>query len=192
MAGMSAIDPRAHEVLGFWFAAQGRDKRWFQKDEAFDGEVRRRFVDLHGEAAAGELEAWTDSARECLALIIVLDQFPRNMFRGTARAFATDAMALEAAQLAVARGHDRILSPVQRLFVYLPFEHAESLAAQDEACRLTEALNAFPETVDAHAFALKHRDVIRRFGRFPHRNASLGRPSTPAELEFLATPGSGF
>ena len=189
---MMDIDRRAAEVLGFWFAREGRDKRWFQKDDRFDAEVRRRFFALHADAAAGRLEAWKDSARECLALILVLDQFPRNMFRGSAQAFSTDAMALAAARWAVERGYDRGLAAVERLFLYLPFEHSESLTAQDEACRLMQELDAFTETDDAYAYALRHRDVIRRFGRFPHRNAALGRPSTPEELEFLATPGSGF
>jgi uncharacterized protein (DUF924 family) len=189
---MPDIDNRAAEVLGFWFARDGRDKRWFQKDDSFDAEVSRRFLALHEAAAAGKLEAWKGSARECLALIIVLDQFPRNMFRGSARAFSTDAMALAAAHLALERGYDRGLAPVERLFLYLPFEHAETLPDQEEACRLIRALDAFPETDDAYAYALKHRDIVRRFGRFPHRNAALGRPSTPEELAFLATPGSGF
>lgn len=189
---MTDMDRRAADVLGFWFAREGRDQRWFQKDDRFDAEVRLRFFALHAGAASGKLEAWKNSARECLALIVLLDQFPRNMFRGSAQAFSTDAMALSAAQLAVERGYDRGLAPVERLFLYLPFEHSEALWAQDEACRLIQELDAFPETGDAYAYALRHRDVIRRFGRFPHRNAALGRPSTREELEFLATPGSVF
>jgi len=189
---MPAIDPRAAEVLAFWFPGPERDKRWFGKDAAFDAELRERFLPLYEEAASGQREPWKDTARECLALILVLDQFPRNLFRGAARAFATDSAALAAARVAVERGYDRSLAPVERLFLYLPFEHAEDLRAQDEACRLTEALNAYPETGDAHPYALRHREVIRRFGRFPHRNAALGRESTPEELAFIGTPGSGF
>jgi uncharacterized protein (DUF924 family) len=123
---------------------------------------------------------------------VVLDQFPRNMFRGTARAFATDALALEAARHAVASGYDRAMLPVERLFVYLPFEHAEALADQETACELMAPLDRFPETADVGRYAIAHRDVIRRFGRFPHRNAALGRASTPDEIEFLKGPGSSF
>ncbi|HLS85125.1 MAG TPA: DUF924 family protein [Burkholderiales bacterium] len=189
---MQTADRRLEEVLAFWFPGPGRDKRWFDKDPEFDETVRRRFLAVHEAAAAGRLDSWMATARGCLALILVLDQFPRNMFRGTARAFATDAKALEVARHAVEKGYDRSLSPVERLFVYLPFEHAESLEAQDMACRLTEPLNAYPETHDAHAYALRHREIIQRFGRFPHRNAALGRESTPEEVAFLATPGSSF
>jgi uncharacterized protein (DUF924 family) len=189
---MDAKDPRAAEVVAFWFGSGGRDKRWFQKDEAFDREIRTRFLALHEEAAAGALLHWTRASAECLALIVLLDQFPRNMFRGTARAFAADALALGAAQHAVAGGFDRSMQPVERMFVYLPFEHAESLEEQVKACELTKPLVEFPETADAYRYAVLHRDVIARFGRFPHRNVLLGRVSTPEEAEFLQRPGSRF
>jgi uncharacterized protein (DUF924 family) len=184
------------EVLLFWFgpaAERGKPhKRWFVNSEAFDREVRERFLPLYEKAAAGKLAHLKDSAADCLALIVVLDQFPRNMFRGTPRAFATDSLALETARHAVACGFDRALLPVERLFVYLPFEHSEVLADQERSCDLTRALDAYPETNDVYRYALAHRDIIQRFGRFPHRNAILGRTSTPEELEFLKGPGSSF
>ena len=192
MRGMETPDPRAQAVLAFWFAAGGRDKRWFEKSEAFDDEVRRRFLGLHEEGARGALASWRHRPGDCLALIVLLDQFPRNMFRGTPRAFATDALALEVARHALAKGYDRAMQPLERMFVYLPFEHAESLAEQEEACELTRPLDAFAETDDVYRYALAHRDVIARFGRFPHRNAILGRASTPEEIEFLKGPGSSF
>ena len=186
----------AEDVLPFWFGAapeRGKaHKRWFVKDQAFDREVRERFLALYEDAAAGKLAHLKEALDGCLALIVVLDQFPRNMFRGTARAFATDPLALDAARCAVDRGFDRSLLPVERLFVYLPFEHSEVLADQERSCELTQALDAYPETNDVYRYALRHRDIVRRFGRFPHRNAILGRESTPEELAFLKGPGSSF
>lgn len=180
----------AEKVLDFWF---GRDRKdWFEKNPAFDAEIRNRFLALYEEAAAGRLAHWKDSARECLALILVLDQFARNMFRGTARAFAGDRLALEAARHALERSYDRGMPPLERQFVYLPFEHSESLEDQIRCCELMQPLAEFPEARDAHLWAVKHLDIVRRFGRFPHRNAALGRTSTPEELEFLREPGSGF
>jgi uncharacterized protein (DUF924 family) len=189
---MEAADPRAQAVLDFWFAAGGRDKRWFEKNPVFDDEVRRGFLALHDEGARGALASWQDRPGDCLALIVLLDQFPRNMFRGTPRAFATDGLALDVARHALAQGYDRAMRPLERMFVYLPFEHAESLAEQEKACELTEPLNAFPETDDVNRYALAHRDIIARFGRFPHRNAIVGRESTAEEIEFLEGPGSSF
>jgi uncharacterized protein (DUF924 family) len=181
-------------VLQFWFgegAEYGKaHKRWFEKDPAFDEAIRRRFSDLHRQQAM--TRDWLEQPRDCLARIIVLDQFPRHIYRGTAAAFASDPLALEAAKHLVGEGWDRALLPVERQFAYLPFEHSESLDDQERACALYEALNAFPETADAHRYALAHRDIIQRFGRFPHRNAALGRRSTPEEIEFLEQPGSGF
>jgi uncharacterized protein (DUF924 family) len=153
--------------------------------------VRERFGAAVEAALAGTLPAAWASAP--LAEILLLDQFTRNAFRGTARAFAGDARALAIAQRVVAAGGDRPLDPVWRLFVYLPFEHAEDIAMQDEAVRLVGALAAAdPRFADPLDYAHRHRDVIRRFGRFPHRNPILGRASTADELAFLATPGSGF
>jgi len=180
-----AADRRAQEVLDFWFRGDAPRKEWFQKDPAFDQAIVARFSDLHALAASGGLAHWQDSPRDCLALIILLDQFPRNMFRGTARAFATDAMALEAAKHAIRAGYDRSMSDVERTFVYLPFEHSENLADQERALQLF-AGNANYE------WARRHWEIIRRFGRFPHRNAVLGRESTAAEIEFLKEPGSSF
>ena len=185
---------RPDDVLSYWFgpgAEYGkRHKRWFEKDTAFDAEVTRLFLPLY-ERRAGDRE-WLDDARACLARILVLDQFPRHMFRGNARAFAADRLALETARVAVERGYDRTILPVERLFAYLPFDHSEALADQVHACELTQPLNAFPETSDAHRYAVAHREIIERFGRFPHRNAALGRVSTPEEIEFLRQPGSSF
>jgi uncharacterized protein (DUF924 family) len=185
---------RPDDVLAFWFgsgAEYGRSqKRWFEKSAAFDAEITRHFLGLY-ETLAGNRD-WLDAARPCLARIIVLDQFPRQMFRGNARAFAADALALESSNLALARGYDRELFPVEKLFIYLPLEHSEVLADQLRACELTEPLARFPETADVHRYACAHRDIIARFGRFPHRNAILGRVSTPDEVEFLKQPGSSF
>jgi uncharacterized protein (DUF924 family) len=187
-------DYRPEDVLAFWFgegAEYGkRRKQWFEKDVTFDAEIGRRFSALYERLrASGE---WLAPARPCLAHIIVLDQFPRNMFRGTPRAFATDPLALQAARHAIDAGYDRDLLPVERLFVYLPFEHSERLEDQERACALCEPLGAFPETDDVPRYAYAHRDIIRRYGRFPHRNSILGRSSTPEELEFLKQPGSSF
>lgn len=188
--------PKAQEVLLFWFGGpdeQGkRHKRWFEKDAAFDRQIRERFLGLYEKAAAGRLAHWKRRAADCLALIVVLDQFPRNMFRGSARAFAADPLALEAARHAVAQGFDRTMTPVERQFVYLPFEHSERLEDQLRACELTQPLTAFQETADAYRYAAAHRDIVQRFGRFPHRNAALGRASSEEEIEFLKQPGSGF
>ena len=182
------------EVLQFWFGEPrgARRKRWFEKDPAFDAGIRERFLPLHEALARGEHGDWLDEAGRCLARILVLDQFPRNMFRGTPRAFATDPLALQAARHAVGQGYDHGLLPVERLFIYLPFEHSEALGDQERACELCRPLAAFAETDDAYRYALAHRDIVARFGRFPHRNAILGRASTPEELEFLDQPGSGF
>lgn len=189
-------DPRAAEVLRFWFGTRGeygqRRKCWFEKNDMFDAEVRRRFSPLHEEAARGALVSWLGARANCLALIVALDQFPRNMFRGDANAFATDAQALGAARHALALGYDQGLLPVERMFLYLPFEHSEALADQVIACELMKPLGAFEPTQDVHRYAIRHCDVIRRFGRFPHRNAALGRVSSQLELEFLKEPGSGF
>lgn len=188
--------PTPADVLFFWFSAPGehgkRHKHWFAKDDAFDREVRERFLPLYEQGAAGSLSRWKERAADCLALIILLDQFPRNMFRGSPRAFDADPLALHAARHAVAQGYDRAMLPVERMFVYLPFEHSEALADQRMACELSKPLEAFEETADAYRYAVRHRDIIERFGRFPHRNAILGRASTPEEIEFLKQPGSGF
>jgi uncharacterized protein (DUF924 family) len=179
------LDAKAAEVLRFWFEAHPKD--WFVKNPDFDAEVRARFLALHEAAAAGQLAHWADDPRTCLALVIVLDQFPRNMFRGQARAFATDAQARAAARVILERGWNKAMSQPQQLFACLPFEHSESLADQVLCCELMKDFDA-----EQLRYAIRHREIIERFGRFPHRNAILGRESTPAELEFLKAPGSSF
>jgi uncharacterized protein (DUF924 family) len=172
-----------HDVLAFWRAA-GPDK-WFTKDAAFDDAIRTRFLATYEKAAASAL-AWDDSADGALALLIVLDQFPRNMFRGSARAFAADTLAREVATRAIARGFDQRIEVAERGFFYLPFEHSEALADQERCV----ALNRASGDADALKWAELHADIIRRFGRFPHRNAVLGRATTPDEQAFL--DGGGF
>lgn len=183
-------------ILRFWFG-EGADygkvhKRWFGKDPTFDALVTKRYQKLHQEMRDGAHRDWLDEAHDCLARIIVLDQFPRHIHRGAAEAFSTDAAALEAAKHLVDEGWDKTLLPVERMFAYLPFQHSESLADQERAIALYEPLQAFPETSDTGRYAVAHRDIIRRFGRFPHRNAALARSSTPEEIEFLKQPGSSF
>lgn len=184
----------ARDVLSFWFGdPPGPSRReWFVKDPDFDALIRRRFGALHARALGRELEDWREAPETMLALVVVLDQFSRNLYRDDARAFAGDAHALECARQAIARGDDRGLLPVQRQFLYLPFEHSESLADQDLAVELMRGLDAFPETRDVSEWARRHRVVIERFGRFPHRNAALGRASSAEEAAFLSQPGSGF
>jgi uncharacterized protein (DUF924 family) len=186
-------------VLDFWFAAPGDPEHlqtraaWFRKDEAFDAQIRERFAPTIDAALDGRLTRWADTPHGALAQVIVLDQFPRNAFRGNARAFAGDTRALAAAQAMVANGADRTLAGVQRQFVYLPFEHAEDITAQREALRLFAQLEADePALAGLLRWAQVHHDIIERFGRFPHRNAMLGRDSTPDELAFLRQPGSSF
>ncbi len=190
------MDPRAEEILEFWFGTRsergGARKAWFEKNAAFDDSIRARFLGLYEGAAAGRRSAWRERGGECLALIVLLDQFPRNMFRNSARAFVADALALDAARHAVATGFDRGMLPVERQFLYLPFEHSEALEDQLRACELMQLLEEFPQTAEARLWALKHLEIIRRFGRFPHRNAALGRASTTEEVEFLKQPGSSF
>ena len=186
------------DVLEFWFGAPdspefGRPRApWFVKSAEFDALIRDRFLATHEAAAAGALDAWSSRPLAALALAVVLDQFPRNMFRGTPRAFAADARALALARDAVGQGFDAVLLPVQRWFVYLPFEHAEDLGAQRESLRLFERLATDAAGAGTLTYAMRHYAVIERFGRFPHRNAILGRASTPEELAFLAQPGSSF
>jgi len=186
------------EVLAFWFGAPdspefGRKRKcWFEKSADFDALVRDRFLQTYENAAGGKLGAWTERPLAALALVVTLDQFPRNMFRGTARAFATDPLALAVARGMIGSGFDIALLPVQRTFVYLPFEHAEELDAQREALRRFERLACETASSSVMTYAMLHYAIVRRFGRFPHRNAILGRESTPDELAFLSRPGSSF
>ena len=189
----------AQGVLDFWFGAPGEAgygharTAWFQKDDAFDAEVRERFGAAIEQALRGELEGWAGEAHSALAQILLLDQFTRNAFRGTPRSFAGDARALAAASRMVGERFDDALPTFMRPFVYLPFEHAEGLAMQDEAVRLfTRLADEDAEQQSPLDYAQRHRAVIERFGRFPHRNAILGRQSTAGEIEFLKQPGSGF
>lgn len=190
--------PAWEDVLDFWFGAPGTPttarsrKEWFQKDAAFDATIRARFAALHGQLMAGEHANWHDTPLALLAKIIVLDQFSRNMFRDTPAAFESDSMALSAAQQMVAKGWDLQLVPVKRWFVYLPYEHSEDRTVQVESMRLFTALAQEPGQADVLKWAKAHTDIIERFGRYPHRNAILGRVSTPEEVSFLGTPGSSF
>lgn len=183
----------AAEVLSFWFGDKlEMRKEWFTKNPDFDSEVRSRFLPLYEQAASNQLDDWSNSPESCLALIIVLDQFPRNMFRDTPRSFATDAKALGIAKDAIAQQFDQQVSPVQRFFLYLPLEHSENLDDQNESVRLFEQFKGNPELEEVYDYALRHRAVIEQFGRFPHRNQILDRSSTAEEIEFLKQPGSSF
>ena len=177
-------------VIDFWFSQP--QKFWFIKDQKFDRQIRSRFLETYQQAAAGKLIKWQEQALSCLALIIVLDQFPRNMFRNSPQAFATDSQALKLSKYAVSQGFDRQLLPVQRWFIYLPFEHSENLADQRMAVKLFETLKGDRDSQTTIDYAYRHLQVIERFGRFPHRNQILGRESTPAEKEFLKQPGAKF
>src|SRR5262245_18976739 len=173
----------AAEVVSFWQKA-GPD-RWFTKDLAFDDEIRGRFLATHEAAAVGHLSGWEQTAEGALALLIMLDQFPRNMFRGDARAFATDALARAVTAGAIIRGFDGQVPKELRNFFYLPFEHSEDLADQERGI----ALNKAAGDAENLKWAELHADIIRRFGRFPHRNAVLGRTTTPEEQAFLYDGG---
>jgi uncharacterized protein (DUF924 family) len=172
------------EVLAFWRAA-GPDK-WFTKDDAFDAEIRTRFLATYEAAARGELGGWEATPEGALSLAIVLDQFPRNMFRGSARIYAADPVARAVADRAIARGFDQHVPASERTFFYLPFEHSEELADQERCVALHRACG----DADGLKWAEHHADIIRRFGRFPHRNTLLGRATTPEEQAFL--DGGGF
>jgi uncharacterized protein (DUF924 family) len=171
-------------VLAFWRAA-GPDK-WFEKDAAFDENIRARFLETYEAAAAGKLSDWEQTAEGALALTIVLDQFPRNMFRGDARTYAADPQARAVAERALERGFDRVVPLPDRQFFYLPFEHSEAMADQERCCALVAATG----DADLLKWAQLHADIIRRFGRFPHRNTMLGRATTAEEQAFL--DGGGF
>ena len=185
-------------IIDFWFGrpedkGYGQPQKfWFIKDKEFDRTCRSRFLETYQQAAKGELIKWQEQALSCLALIIVLDQFPRNMFRNSPSAFATDYQALKISKYAVYKGFDRHLFPVQRWFIYLPFEHSENLADQEIALKLFNNLKDDPDSQASIDYAYRHWEVIKRFGRFPHRNQILGRESTPEEKEFLKQPGSKF
>lgn len=171
-----------HDIITFWRSA-GPDK-WYAKDDTFDQELRDRFMDTWEAARDGKLGAWQDGDEGALALLIVLDQFPRNMFRNDARAFSTDALARSVATRAIAEGRDRRIEQEMRAFMYLPFEHSEDITDQERSIALFKSLSA-----DSLKWAVLHADIIRKFGRFPHRNAVLGRATTPEEAAFLDDGG---
>ena len=188
----------AGNILDFWFGApndldygESRDI-WWTKCPAFDASIRVSFMANYERAAAGELDDLQVTPRGTLALIIVLDQFPRNMFRGTPRMYATDAKALAMARRVLDVGYDEALIPIERLFVYLPFEHSEDLADQRRSVELCRGLADLPDSEQTIDSAVRHLEIIERFGRFPHRNAILGRDSTPEEATFLEEPNSSF
>lgn len=179
---MTHITSTPETVVQFWRDAGA--SRWFKKDTAFDDDFRARFAAEHEAAANGALDDWMNSAEGALALLILLDQYPRNSFRGTARMFATDSKALAEAKTAIAQGFDDAVDAEMRRFFYLPFMHSEQLADQDRSLELYAPLGS-----EAMRFAIIHRDIIARFGRFPHRNPVLGRATTPEEQQFLDDGG---
>ena len=192
-------NPNAQAVLDFWFAAPGAPEHgavralWFRKSDETDHQIAERFGPLIEQALRGELENWAAEPPGALAQIVLLDQFTRNTFRDTPRAFAGDKRALAAAMAMLGSRQDQSLLPVQRVFVYLPFEHAEGIVMQEEAVRLFTRLVAdAPGLQNMLDYAQRHHDVVQRFGRFPHRNEILGRQSTAEEVEFLRQPGSRF
>jgi uncharacterized protein (DUF924 family) len=201
MAG-TAID----DILDFWFgrldehglADADHSARWWKKDPGFDEQIRTRFEEVHRAIGAGELDDWLTDPRGRLAQVIALDQFSRNMYRGTPGMFASDPRALQLVLDGLDRGHDRELAPDPRAFFYMPLVHAEDLASQERAVALFSDLrDSMPPDLQKRAaeiakYAGMHRDIVARFGRFPHRNAILGRASTPEEVAFLAQPGSSF
>lgn len=180
---MSQTPPQAQEVVAFWTEA-GRE-RWFRKDAAFDAQFRQRFCDLHEAAARGECAGWGATAEGSLALLLLLDQFPRNCFRGSPRSFWTDPLARTIAAQAVARGHDRRVAPDLRNFFYLPFTHSEWMPDQQRCVELARDIGG-----ESERYARMHLEIIERFGRFPHRNPVLGRHTTAEERAFL--DGGGF
>lgn len=193
-----AVPAHPDEVLAFWFGEPGSPDcckpraEWFVKSDAFDARIRERFGATVQAALDGGCEHWCDDRRGALAYLIVLDQFTRNIHRGTPAAFAGDPQALAAARRIVERGWDKACQPAQRSFCYLPFEHSESAADQQESLRLFGELKRETGDGGGYDWALKHQRVIERFGRFPHRNEILGRQSTAEEITFLEEPGSRF
>ena len=189
---------RAAALIDFWFGPPGSPDRerpravWFEPQAAFDAALRRHFERDHRRAVAGEHNAWCAAPETCLALVLLLDQLPRNLYRGTPQAFASDALARAVARHAVGQGFDRTVAPVWRWFFYLPFQHSEDLVDQGVSLKLHAALPEDDDKAQAFLYAQRHYDVIARFGRFPHRNRILGRASTAEEEVFLREPGSAF
>ncbi|HXP31745.1 MAG TPA: DUF924 family protein [Stellaceae bacterium] len=191
-------EKRIEALLGVWFGLPGtpdydRPRQvWFTVDPAFDALLRERFQADQTRAASGGYDHWAAARDPALALVLLLDQLPRNLYRGTAQAYASDAKARSVARLALAQGFDAAVSAVRRGFFYLPFEHSEDLADQELSLRLFGALHPEAERDSQLRYARRHRDIIARFGRFPHRNAALGRATTAAEAAFLQEPDSSF
>lgn len=179
----------AEEIVTFWRGA-GLGK-WFARDDAFDQAIREQFEAAHHAAARGEFDIWADTPAGALALLLLLDQFPRNLYRDSPHAFATDPLAIQVARDAVDVGFHLAIEPALRPFFVTPFEHSETLADQDRGVEIARAIHGDDGGADMLRWAEKHRDVIRRFGRFPHRNRALGRQSTPEELAYLEG-GGGF
>ncbi len=177
----------ANDVVAFW--REAGPKKWFAKDDAFDRAIRDGFEALHVQASRGELQAWAETPEGALALLILLDQFPRNLYRGSAHAFATDPLARDVARRAVDVGLDQQVPPELRPFFYLPFEHSEQAQDQDRSVELCERHRDATGDADTLRWAIVHRDIIQRFGRFPHRNRCLGRATTPEEQTFLDEGG---
>jgi uncharacterized protein (DUF924 family) len=193
-----AIAGLPHSLLDFWFGPPGAPARgqqrdlWWRKDPAFDDALHRLFGPAQATAASGRLAHLAKTPEGALALVILLDQIPRNIFRGDPRCYASDGLACATAADAIARGFDRSLSAVERMFLYMPFEHSERGADQDRAVALFATLERFPETAGIGETIARHRAIVARFGRFPHRNAILGRASTAEEEAFLKEPNSSF
>lgn len=180
---------RMNDVLDFWLSERA-EALWFEKNADFDNEITSTFEASHKAAKAGDLDGWAETADGALALLILLDQFPRNMYRDNPNAFAADPKAREIAHLCLERGHDMTFDhPRHRAFFYLPFEHSEDMADQDLSVRLFRERCGRERNIE---FAVAHQDVIRGFGRFPHRNKALGRPNTPEEEVYLTDPDAGF
>lgn len=177
------------DVLDFWFE-QTKAQQWFQVNPDFDELIRIRYAETYDKAAMGIFDDWKNDPDGCLALVILLDQFPRNMFRGTAKAFATDTKAIVFSKFAISKGFDQVLTPIKRRFLYLPFEHSENLNDQRKCVELFEKMKK--DDPLGYDYAQRHQKVIEQFGRFPHRNAILGRMNSPEEEVYLAQIGSGF
>ncbi|MGC1309579.1 MAG: DUF924 family protein [Phormidesmis sp.] len=200
---MAYINHRAQAILTFWFGEPNSPnyghyrKTWFIKSTDFDQRIRQQFLADYQKAAAGDYASWQNTPQAAVALLLLLDQFPRNLFRNDPRSFATDSQALSVAKRLVDTGADKSLMPAHRFFVYIPFEHSENIVHQNRCVALMQTLIAEAPEIDDGLkgglnYAIRHRDVIERFGRFPHRNEILGRTSTSAEVEFLKQPGSHF
>ncbi len=192
------LHPRADAVINFWFGAPGTSEHgtnraeWFKKDDAFDASITNNFLEDYERAASGHYDDWASTGKGALALLILLDQFPRNMFRNNAKSFATDPKALKIAASMVNGGQDKAMSKEEQFFVYLPFEHAEDITMQEQCLELTAAMPQGKTENSPYYWAKQHYDVIARFGRFPHRNEVLGRTNTPEEDDYLSNPGAGF